>query len=43
MSTENGISNFIMQLLLMLQVKESDELVMCNEATALKSGVILTN
>lgn len=43
MSTENGISNFIMQLLLMLQVKESDELVMCNEATGLKSGVILTN
>lgn len=43
MSTENGISNFIMQLLLMLQVKESDELVMCNEATALKYGIILTN
>lgn len=43
MSTENGISNFIMQLLFMLQVKESDELVMRNEATALKSSVILTD
>lgn len=43
MSTENGISNFIMQLLLMLQVKESDELVMCNEITALKYNIILTN